>query len=279
MTAPSWWFEIPSVEHPRLLQAALDEADRRGVTIGRIAMGSGLQLLTPSELDELLSLAHDRDVAVYAYVSARNSWEPLADPTAGEQLRGEEAFADAVDELRRAAAVGVDGVLVGDVGLLAIAGELRQAGELGDLRFKTAAAMAPHNAAAAALYERLGANSINVPSTATFEALLAMRRSLRSGTSIDIYIEAPADLGGGLRYREVGRFVTELAPVSLKIGIRNATPLYPYGFHLEPAAEQSIREKVRRAELALRVLERSNQPAQSAVVLNTEHGEGGGNGG
>jgi len=252
----SWWFEIPSVEHPRLAQVVFDEAGKREVAIGRLSMGSGIQLLTPAELDELLALAHEHGAELFTYVSARNSFEPLVDAGAGEQLRGEVAFVDAVEELRRCAALGVDGVLIGDVGLLAVAGELRRAGELDELGLKAAAAIAPHNAATAELYERLGATSINVPSSALLSDLVAMRARLGPETSIDIYVEAPGDLGGGLRYREAHRFVEELAPVSLKIGIRNAPSLYPYGGHLEPAAEQSIREKVRRAELVKLALER-----------------------
>ncbi len=269
----SWWFEIPSVEHPDLARAAFDEADRRGVTIGRLSMGSGLRMLTPAELGELLELTHAHDAELYVYVSSRNSWEPLPDAEAGEQLRGEGAFADAVAELRQAAEAAVDGVLIADLGLLAKAGELRQNDELGRLGLKTAAAIAPHNAATAALYERLGATSINVPSTATLDDLLAMRQRLTSATSIDIYVESPLTMGGGMRYRDVHRFVEELTPLSLKIGLRNAQPLYPYGMHLEPGAERSIREKVRRAELVLRTLERSGNAAN---LVSGGTSEGGG---
>jgi hypothetical protein len=269
----SWWFEIPSVEHPRLARAAFEEADRRKVTIGRLSMGSGLRMLTPGELEEMLELAHERDASLYAYISSRNSWEPLPDAEAGEQLRGEAAYADALAELEYAVAAGVDGVLIADLGLLARAGELRRSGELGDLGLKTAAAIAPQNAATAALYERLGATSINVPSTAAIDDLRAMRRELSSQVSIDIYVESPPAMGGGMRYREVHRFVEELAPLSLKIGLRNAAPLYPYGLHLEPAAEQSIREKLRRAELVLRALEQSGS-ASSLVGEDMTQGGG-----
>lgn len=261
-----WWFEIPSVEHPRLLAAAIDEADRLGVVIGRIAMGSGLRMLTAEEREEILSLAHGRAIGVFAYVSDRNSFEPLVDVGAGEQLRGEDAFAAALAEIREAAGLGFDGVLIGDVGLLAAAGEARQRGELGRLGLKSAAAIAPHNAATAALYDRLGATSINVASSATLDDLIAMRAALSSETSIDLYIESPVDLGAGLRYREVHRIVTALAPLSLKIGLRNAPPLYPYGQHLEPGAERSIREKVRRARLVLDQLHLQGQSVEGEAI-------------
>jgi hypothetical protein len=269
--APRWWFEIPSVEHPRLLRAALDEAGKRGVTIGRISMGGGLRYLTEGELSELLAIAHEHEVRVYAFVSSRSSYEPLADPGAGEQLVGEEAFADAIEELRRAAAAGVDGVLVADVGLLAEAGALIGRGELGPLALKTAAAISPRNASAAALYERLGATSINV-TTAPLADLRAMRARLGAGTSLDVYVEAPPDLGGGLRYREAPALVRDLCPLSLKVGIRNMGAAYPYGAHLEPAVENSIREKVRRAQLVLEILRRAHN-GQDAEATASEREE------
>jgi hypothetical protein len=256
----TWAFEIPSVEHPVLLRAALDEAAARQVRIRRVSMGSGLQYLTAAELEDYLSVAHAHEVDVFLYTSSRNTFEPLAEPGAGEQLCGETAFAHGVSELRRCARLGVDGVLIADIGLLAIAGELRERGELGTLGLKTAAALAPRNAASSAVLDRLGATSINVSSATGRDDLLAIRAAISPATTIDIYVEAPADLGGGVRYRDVPWFVNQLAPVYLKIGIRNMAPLYPYGMHLEPGAEQSIREKVRRAQLVLAELERQNEP-------------------
>lgn len=257
MKHDAWQFEIPSVEHPRLLRAALDEADGRGVRIRRVSMGSGLQYLTPDERAEYRELAAAHDVDVYVYTSSRNSFDPLVDANAGEQLRGEDAFAHGLEELHACAAEGFAGVLIADLGLLAAAGELRKHGEFRDsFGLKAAAALAPHNAASARVLERLGATSINVASTATREALAAMRAAMEPATTVDIYVEAPADLSAGVRYRDVTWFVQNLAPVYLKIGIRNAQPLYPYGMHLEPGAEHSIREKVRRAQLVLCELQR-----------------------
>ena len=157
-------------------------------------------------------------------------------------------------------------MLIADVGLLAEAGELRARGALGTLGLKAAAAISPRNAAAAALYERLGATSINV-TTASLDDLRAMRARLRPETSLDVYVEAPPDLGGGLRYRDVAEIVRDLCPLSLKIGIRNLGPMYPYGAHLEPTAEHAVREKVRRAQLVLQILERAEHTAGTNAGL------------
>ncbi|MDQ3795044.1 MAG: hypothetical protein M3316_05115, partial [Actinomycetota bacterium] len=42
--------EIPSVEGPRVLEAVIEEARRRGVLLHRISQGSGIMLLTDAEI-------------------------------------------------------------------------------------------------------------------------------------------------------------------------------------------------------------------------------------
>ena len=247
-------FEFPSIEHPALLRELLEEAERRAVPIHRVSMGGGTRMLTSSERNDMLSQAHGHGIDVYTFISSRNSFETLVDKGAAEQLRGEVAFHDAIEELHRCSDWGVDGVLVADLGLLDAANTLRVNGDLDGLAFKTSVAIAPMNAAGAALYERLGATSINVSGSSTIDDLAAMRSRLSSSTTLDIYIEISADLAGGLRYRDAAALVEAAAPVHLKFGILNAPNLYPYGAHLESIAQQVTREKVRRAELVYEAL-------------------------
>lgn len=247
-------FEFPSIEHPALLRELLEEAERRDVPIHRVSMGGGTRMLTSSERKDMLSQAHGHGIDVYTFISSRNSFETLVDKDAGEQLRGEIAFRDAIEELHRCSEWGVDGVLLADLGLLDAANTLRVSGDLDELALKTSVAIAPMNAAGAALYERLGATSINVSGSSTIDDLAAMRSRLSDSTTLDIYIEISADLAGGLRYRDAAALVEAAAPVHLKFGITNAPNLYPYGAHLESIAQQVTREKVRRAELVYEAL-------------------------
>ena len=258
-------FEFPSIEHPALLQVLLEEAKRRSVPIHRISMGGGTRMLTNGEREDMLSQAHEHGIDVYSFISSRNSFEPLVDKGAGDQLRGEVAFQDAIEELHRCSEWGIDGVLVADLGLLDAANKLRMSGDLLGLAFKTSVVIAPTNAATAQLYERLGATSINVSGSSTIDDLAAMRSRLSSSTSLDIYIEISADLAGGLRYRDAAALVEEAAPVHLKFGLLNAPTLYPYGAHLEAIAQQTAREKVRRAQLVCEDLARAGVNIQAAV--------------
>jgi hypothetical protein len=270
----TWQFEIPSIEHPDLLAAVIDEAQKRGVSVGRVSMGGGTQLLTDSELREMTSMAHQHAIDVYCYASRRNSYEPTVDPLAGEQIRGQAMFEDAVRDVEHCLEHGVDGVLLADVGLLSHLGGRRQDGTLGELGLKTAAAIAPQNAASAQLYERLGATSINAPPSAGLADLEVMRSALSDSVTLDIYVEAPMELGGALRYGEVAQIVDRLAPVYLKIGLRNAPALYPYGAHLRDVGEQCAREKIRRAELTVERLQRMPSKTIQRAVTTAPGDEG-----
>jgi hypothetical protein len=52
----------------------------------------------------------------------------------------------------------------------------------------------------------------------------------------------------------VAEVVRVAAPVYLKLGVRNAPNIYPSGQHVASMAENLGRERVRRAELVLRLL-------------------------
>ena len=74
--------------------------------------------------------------------------------------------------------------------------------------------------------------------------------------AIDFYVEAPDGLGGFVRHHDTPAIVRAAAPVYLKYGLRNAPELYPVGAHLLDAAVATARERVRRAHLADRLLDR-----------------------
>jgi hypothetical protein len=70
-----------------------------------------------------------------------------------------------------------------------------------------------------------------------------------------MYLESPDDQGGVVRFYEVADIVRSVSPIYLKFGVRNAPNIYPVGRHLAGVAADLGRERVRRASLALRLLE------------------------
>jgi len=253
--------EIPSVEGPNALAAVLDEAQSREVLIHRVSQGSGVMLLTDAEIREMARIGAEAQIEVSLFVGPRAAWEPGAQilSPAGRNLgarhRGMEQLVYAIEDVKRACALGIRGVLVADTGLLWVLREMKQAGDLpADLVIKVSVQMGAANPASIHLQERLGAGTYNVPT----DFSLAMLASARAAVDlpIDFYVEVPDSFGGFIRHYQIGEIVRVAAPVYLKFGLRNAPDVYPSGTHLESTVIALSRERVRRAEIGLAHLQR-----------------------
>lgn len=148
----------------------------------------------------------------------------------------------------RATELGVKCLLVADEGVLWTLHRARAAGILpADTTLKVSALVGPVNPASFAVHEQLGADSINVPSDLTLAHLTEIRRV--SAAPMDMYIEAPDDLGGYVRMYEVAELIRRGAPVYLKFGLAKAPGIYPYGHHLREVALSTAKERVRRGRI------------------------------
>jgi len=254
--------EIPSSEGPRALAAVLEEAGQRNVPVHRVSQGSGIMLLTDAELSEMLALGRKAAIEVNLFIGPRATFDigaqaySQAGRTLGLSLRGTDQVVFALEDLRRAVALGLRSVLVSDLGLLEIIGKLRAAGELPrELIIKTSVMMAPANPASARLLAHLGADTINIPSDLTLPQIAAIRAAL-GNVPIDFYVEAPDNIGGFIRHYEIPELIRIAAPIYLKFGLRNAPDVYPSGTHLESTVIALSRERVRRAAIALEMISR-----------------------
>ena len=269
--------EIPSVEGPAVLKAVLEEAQRHGVRINRVSQGSGILLLTDEEIREMARLGRDAQIEVSLFVGPRAAWDPSATvlSPAGKALaarvRGMESLVYAVEDVRRACALGIRGVLVADSGLLWVLHEMKVARDLPiDLVIKISVQMAAANPASIRLVEELGAGTYNVPTDLTAAQIAAVRQAV--DMPLDIYFEAPDDLGGFIRHYETPELVRVAAPVYCKYGLRNAPNIYPSGSHLEATAVALGKERVRRAALGLRVLRQYMPDAVQSDVATPDLG-------
>jgi len=259
--AAQYRVEIPSVEGPRALAAVLEEAEARSVPVCRVSQGSGVMLLTDSEIRDMAILGSEAGVEVSLFVGPRAAWETGAQilSPAGRNLgarhRGMEQLVYAVEDIKRACSLGIRGVLVADEGLLWVASEMKKAGELpADLMLKVSVQMGAANPASVRLQEKLGAGTYNVPTDLDLAQLAGIRAAV--DLPLDIYVEVPDNLGGFIRHYEIGEIVRVIAPVYLKFGLRNAPDVYPSGTHLEQTVIALSRERVRRAEIGLDHLRR-----------------------
>lgn len=253
--------EIPSVEGPVVMKALLDELDQKNLSVHRISQGSGIMMLLDKEIEEMCSLASARNVELSLFVGPRGTWDISAGtltPNGKMQALKHEGIKQityALEDLLRAAELGLRGALIADEGLLLIANDLRKQGVLPkDFVFKISAQLMVTNPVTAKLLVELGADTINVPSSLSIEKLYELRQAV--DVPFDLYVETPDTLGGFVRYYEVPEMIRVLSPVYLKMGMRNHPDVYPTGLHLESLNIQLAKERVHRLELCKQMIDR-----------------------
>jgi hypothetical protein len=254
--------EIPSVEGPAVLRAMVDAAAEAGVTVNRASQGSGAMLLSAAELAEMARIGADNGLEVSLFVGPREEWDTGRSAYAADggslagQLRGMRQLRYAVEDVLRAVDQGIRGFLIGDTGLLELVRDLQAAGELpASVVWKVSAVLAPSNPLSLRQLERMGGSTVNVPSDVSLGQLAELRSA--SPVPIDLYVEAPDGLGGVVRGHEAADLIRVAAPMYVKLGLRNARPLYPSGVHIAGDAAAIAREKVHRAAVAMEWIERS----------------------
>ncbi len=252
--------EIPSVEGPRVLREVLDAAKTLKVPLHRISQGSGIMLLTKAEISEMARIGRDHQIEVCLFIGPRATFETGAQTasTAGKviglQHRGAEQLVYALEDVKRACDLGIRSVLPADLGLIWLINEMKKKGELPkNLIVKSSVTLPAPNPATARLFEQAGVSTLNMPTDLSPAQIGAIRQAV--SVPIDLYIEVPDNFGGFIRYYEIPQIIQVAAPVYLKFGLRNAPDIYPSGGHIEDLAARMGRERVRRARIALELME------------------------
>ncbi len=253
--------EIPSVEGPRAFRQVLETAEEYKVPVHRISQGSGAMLLTSAEIREMARMGADERIEVCLFVGPRATFETGAETLTsagkviGLQHRGADQLAYAVEDVRRACELGIRSVLPADLGLIWVLNEMKKKGELPkNLVMKSSVSLAAANPATARLFEKAGVSTLNIPTDLSPAQIGSIRQAVN--VPIDTYIEVPDNFGGFIRYYEMPQIISVAAPIYLKFGLRNAPDIYPSGTHLEATAMSLARERVRRARIALDLLDR-----------------------
>jgi len=214
-------------------------------------------MLTDAELTAMAELGRERGVEVSLFLGPRGAWDTggqsFATSAVGVTARGDAGVETCLAEVNRGLAHGIRSFLVGDLGVLATLGRMRGAGDLPpDLVLKTSVLLPCTNGATARTLQELGATTINVSTDLSVETVAEIRCACTA--PLDVYVEAPDDQGGFVRHYEVPDLIRVAAPLYVKLGLRNAPNIYPSGLHLEDVAVRLGRERVRRAELVLRLV-------------------------
>jgi hypothetical protein len=259
--------EIPSVENPAALRAVVDEAHILQVPIHRVSQGSGAMLLTRAELATMARIGADEGLEVNLFVGPREEFGiggSVRSPDGlllSGRLRGMDQLRYAIEDVLRAVDAGIRGFLIADPGLMEILGGMMRDGELPrSIVWKISAVLAPSNPVTFRQLVDLGGTTINVPSDVSLAELAEIRAI--SDAPIDLYLEAPDSLGGMVRGHEIAEIATVAAPLYAKFGLRHARPVYPAGEQVMSDVVANVREKVRRAALALEWLDDSGVDLQ-----------------
>ena len=263
--------EIPSCEGPRAFREVLETAARLKVPIHRISQGSGIMLLLKDEIGEMARMGRDNGIEVCLFVGPRAGFETGAQAVSaagkviGTQHRGADQLTYAIEDVRRACDLGIRSVLPGDLGLITVLHEMKRQRQLpANLVIKSSVTLPAANPATARLFAGAGVSTLNVPTDLSPAQLGAIRQAV--DIPIDVYIEAPDNFGGFVRYYELPQIVKVGAPIYCKLGLRNSPDIYPSGTHLEELAASLCRERVRRARIALDMLERYYPEAEMSPV-------------
>lgn len=254
--------EIPSVENPAALRAVVEEARLHKVPIHRASQGSGAMLLSKVELATMAQIGADEGIEVNLFVGPREEFGiggSVRSPDGlllSGRLRGFDQLRYAIEDILRAVDAGIRGFLIADTGLMQVLHSMVQAKELPEpIVWKMSAVLAPSNPVAFKQLIDLGGSTVNVPSDMSLSELSEIRSM--SNAPIDLYLEAPDTLGGMVRGHELAEIALVASPLYAKFGLRNARAVYPAGQQVMTEVVSNVREKVRRAAIALEWLEDS----------------------
>lgn len=216
-------FEVPGIQGPGAMKALLEELDRYGIAIHRVTQTKGIMTLMDSEISEMVRLAEAYQVQLILAIGPRATTDTSASvhtpegQRMGYRLRGQEQIVRAVEEVKRAAALGCRGFMVYDEGCLWLLNEMRKKGEIPqDSHFKISAHTGHGNPCSAKLLESIGANSFNPVRDIQLQMLAAIRQAI--DIPIDIHTENPASSGGFIRHYEVPEMIRTAGPIYLKTG-------------------------------------------------------------
>ncbi len=247
-------FEVPGIQGPAAMKALLEALDSYEIQIHRVTQTKGIMSLLDSEIEQMLEYAQKWNVELLLATGPRATTDTSASVNTpegvrmGYRLRGQEQVIRAVEDIRRAARLGVRSFMVYDEGQLWLMNQMRRDGFLPkDVRFKVSAHTGHGNPCSARLMEENGANSFNPVRDIQLQMLAAIRAAI--DIPIDIHTENPKSTGGFIRHYEVPEIIRVAAPVYLKTGGSVAAT------HSWDTTEADAKKRAKQVALVKRVID------------------------
>jgi hypothetical protein len=256
--------EIPHTESPEQLKTIIEASNGYGLTVHRVAQDSGITLLTDSQIEEMAALGKSEGIEVCLFTGPRAEYDiggQVKAPSGGiltKRIRGMDQLVYAIEDVFRAARLGIRSFLVADEGLLWVLGEMRKNDEIPkNSVIKVSISVGQANPASARIIENLGGGTFNIPSDLNLAQIAAIRRAIN--IPIDLYVTTPGNLGGFVRVQEAAEIVKVAAPIYLKFGIPLPMSVVPAGEHVKSTLIPFSQEEVRLAKLTFDLI-RSRAP-------------------
>lgn len=246
-------FEVPGIQGPAAMKALLEQLDEFGIQIHRVTQTKGIWTLLDSEIEKMVDYANKWKVDLLLAIGPRATTDTSASVNTpegvrmGYRLRGQEQIIRAVEDVRRAARLGVRSFMVYDEGALWLLNKMRTDSFIPKTcKFKISAHAGHGNPCSAKLMESIGADSFNPVRDIQLQMLSAIRQAI--DIPIDIHTENPKSTGGFIRHYEVPEFIRIAAPVYLKTGGSVAAT------HSWDTTEADARKRAKQVALVKRVI-------------------------
>ena len=256
--------EIAGVENAEVMEAVIDESEKRNVPVHRIiATVVGSTLLTDSELKTLAQMAAEKKYELVINPCGSRGWDngrqyvTSEGFVSGMRLRGMDNVYYALKDIERCIEAGIRGFLVTDEGLLAVLAQMRKNGALPqDIIFKVSVFAGHGSPAGAKLLKDLGADTFNPLADLTLPMLAAIRKVV--DIPVDVYVSLVDAMGGFYRFHEAAEIARICAPVYFKFEPGKSEGEI-YKTWVEPGYKCFLaREKVRQAQSIIEWVKRLN---------------------
>ena len=268
--------EISGVERPEVLEAVIDEAEKRDVPVHRlISVVMGATLLDDRELTRFAEMARDAKMEVIMTPGPRRGWglgRQLITPEgaySGIRFRGSDNLRIVIADIMRCIELGFRGFLVVDEGLLWLLNEMRKAGDIPkDVVFKVSIYAGHGNPAGAKVLEMLGADTFNPLGDLTLPMLASIRKAVN--IPIDVHVMLSESFGGFNRIWETPEITRIAAPCYYKIEPGTALAAGSGAIYRPWVSPDYLaflaREKVKYAETIISIIEKNYPEAKLSGV-------------
>ena len=255
--------EIAGVERASTMEAMLDEARKRNVTIHRvIAAVGGATLVDFEELRALAQMAYDEKIEVVMTVGHRKGWDSGAREMSnsegamqGFRLRGSDHISYHIADIMRCVEAGYRGFLVYDEGVLSILNQMRKEGFLPkETIFKFSVFGGYCSAAGAKVVQSMGVNSLNPSSDVSLPILASIRKAI--DIPLDVYVIVVDSFGGTFRAYEAPEIARIASPCYFKFEPGTSEGEIYKPWVTEAWHQDFIRQKVRIASIVMELMER-----------------------